>query len=106
MSHTGNATRIDAMHPSDHAISPADYGPILMVHGHYRVVALKPSSDDHGDGPAGYAVVTSAGGLVRRELALDDAKQWAQKLAETEQGVAPPDSAPAPAPARTRRKRR
>lgn len=92
------------MHPSDHAISSADYGPILMMHGRYHVVALMPSSDDRREGPVGYAVITSAGGLVRRELTLDDAKQWAQKLAETEQEIAPPD--PTPAPARSRRKRR
>ena len=67
------------MHSSDDAAGLGEYGPVLMVQGRYHVVAVQT------DDPMGYAVITSAGGLVRRELSLDDAKRWARELAEADQ---------------------
>lgn len=89
------------MYTADDTARPAEYGPILMVQGRYHVVAVKRASP--ADDPVGYAVLTSAGGLVRHELTLDDAKQWAQKLAELDQE--PSDTRPAP-PRERRSKRR
>lgn len=71
------------MCPADAAES-AEYGPVLMVQGRYQVVALKPATSVLADDPLGYAVLTSTGGVVRRELSLDGAKRWAKELAEAD----------------------
>jgi hypothetical protein len=90
------------MYANDDPAGPVEYGPVLMVQGRYQVVAVMTAPAALADDPVGYAVLTSAGGLVRRELTLDDAKRWATELAETERE---PQS-PRPTPPATSRKRR
>lgn len=90
------------MYLTDDPAGPVEYGPVLMVQGRYQVVALKTAPAELADDPVGYAVLTSAGGLVRRELSLEDAKRWATELADTERE---PENV-RPAPPNTPRKRR
>lgn len=91
------------MHSIDDPAGPVEYGPVLLVQGRYQVVAVMTAPAALADDPVGYAVLTSAGGLVRRELSLDDAKRWATELAETEREPEPLRPAP---PATTRKRRR
>jgi hypothetical protein len=90
------------MHSTDDAAGPGEYGPVLMVQGRYHVVAVQTAPSTLADDPMGYAVLTSAGGLVRRELSLDDAKRWARELAEADQE---PEVLP-PTPSKPHRRRR
>lgn len=99
------------MYSTDDAAGSVEYGPVLMVQGRYQVVALKVAAPSPPDSPIGYAVLNSAGGLVRRELSLEAAQRWATDLAEkelAERGLTDtgqPDYVP-PAPPSTQRKRR
>lgn len=91
------------MHLTDDPAGPVEYGPVLMVQGRYQVVALKTAPSELTDDPVAYAVLTTAGGLVRRELSLDDAKRWAAELAEAEQD--PEQARPTPPHAPRKRRR-
>lgn len=100
-SNTGLLSRTDAMYPTD-AAGSAEYGPVLMVQGRYQVVALNSAAAGLPDDPLGYAVLTSAGGLVRRELSLDDAKRWARELAEADMEMEYTSSVSSKAPRKRR----
>ncbi|MEJ1097922.1 MULTISPECIES: hypothetical protein [unclassified Pseudoxanthomonas] len=91
------------MYLTDDPAGPVEYGPVLMVQGRYQVVELKAAPSALADDPIGYAVITSAGGLVRRELTLNDAKRWATELAEADRE--PEQVRPTPTTAARKRRR-
>ncbi|HEY0660845.1 MAG TPA: hypothetical protein VGD21_05960 [Lysobacter sp.] len=79
-----------------------EHGHSILVNGNYQVVALTPEEALDPDRVLAYGVWTLSGVRIRRELSLDDARAWMDRLVAEEQGVVS-DSPPRMKPKRPRR---
>jgi hypothetical protein len=85
------------------AVPVTEHGHPILVNGNYQVVALTSEEAFDADRVLAYGVWTLSGARIRRELSLDDAKAWMERLIMEEQGVVAPDSSPVLKPRRLRR---